>query len=87
VGHAATKNLVIPDAQGVRTPEGNSDAIVKGQEGVASGGVFDHGTQEEDGPGTWEALVSPQGDRRLGEPVDDLRRSARRQSRGSSGEG
>jgi len=22
-------------------------------------GVFDHGTQEEDGPGTWEALISP----------------------------
>src|SRR5690348_18172444 len=27
-------------------------------EGV-SGGVFDHGTHEEDGPVTWEALVSP----------------------------
>jgi len=25
----------------------------------APGGIFDHGTQEEDGPGTWEALVSP----------------------------
>jgi hypothetical protein len=32
----------------------------RGKGGVASGGVFDHGTQEEDGPGTWEALVFPQ---------------------------
>jgi len=30
-----------------------------GEEGIVSGGVFDHGTQEEDDPGTWEALVSP----------------------------
>ncbi len=28
-----------------------------GEEGIVSGGVFDHGTQEEDGPGTWEALA------------------------------
>src|SRR5262245_37641899 len=25
---------------------------------VESGGVYDHGTQEEDGPGTWEAIWS-----------------------------
>ena len=30
-----------------------------GEEGTVSGGVFDHGTHEEDGPGTWEALVAP----------------------------
>ncbi len=30
-----------------------------GEEGVVSGGVFDHSTHEEDGPVTWEALVSP----------------------------
>jgi hypothetical protein len=28
-----------------------------GEERFAPGGVLDHGTQEEDGPGTWEALV------------------------------
>ena len=36
-----------------------------------SGGVFDPGTEEEDGPGTWEALASPQPIpvwRRAGEP-------------------
>jgi len=30
-----------------------------GEEGHVSGGVFDHGTDEEDGPDTWEALASP----------------------------
>jgi len=42
-----------------------------GEEGIVSGGVFDHGTQEEDGPGTWEALASPRQPpvmRRAGDP-------------------
>jgi hypothetical protein len=30
-----------------------------GKEGHISGGVFDQGTHEEDGPETWEALASP----------------------------
>ena len=30
-----------------------------GEEGMVSGGVFDHGTHEEDGPVTWAALASP----------------------------
>jgi hypothetical protein len=30
-----------------------------GEERNVSGGVFDHGTHEEDGPVTWEALASP----------------------------
>ena len=30
-----------------------------GEERPVSGGVFDHGTHEEDGPVTWEALASP----------------------------
>ena len=29
-----------------------------GEERSVSGGVCDHGTYEEDGPGTWEALAS-----------------------------
>ena len=32
-----------------------------GEERHVSGGVFDHGTHEEDGPGTWEALALSQG--------------------------
>jgi hypothetical protein len=34
-------------------------AAPEGEQHVTPGGVFDHGTQEEDGPGTWEALLSP----------------------------
>ena len=50
-------------------------------EGV-SGGVFDHGTHEEDGPGTWEALASPRhipASRRAGElsPTHDAFAGAR----------
>jgi hypothetical protein len=30
-----------------------------GEAGIVSGEVFDHGTHEEDGPATWEALVPP----------------------------
>jgi len=51
---------VIPDAQGSVLPEGDDDLSVSmGEERIVSGGVHDHGTQEEDGPGTWEALASP----------------------------
>jgi hypothetical protein len=44
---------------------------VLGEEGGISGGVFDHGTHEEDGPVTWEALASPRRipvRRRAGDP-------------------
>jgi len=30
-----------------------------GEEGFISGGVFDQGRHEADGPVTWEALASP----------------------------
>ena len=42
-----------------------------GEERGVSGGVFDHGTYEEDGPVTWEALASPRYTpalRRAGDP-------------------
>jgi len=38
---------------------------------MVSGGVFDQGTHEEDGPVTWEALASPRPipvSRRAGDP-------------------
>ncbi len=38
---------------------------------MVSGGVFDHGTHDEDGPVTWEALASPRHTpvlRRAGDP-------------------
>jgi len=40
-------------------PEGSSDLTAMGEGKLAPGGVFGHGTQEEDNPGTWEALVFP----------------------------
>ena len=41
-----------------------------GEERIAPGGVLDHGTQEEDGPGTWEALVFLDNFRSHGESGD-----------------
>src|SRR6266436_7259336 len=55
-----------------------------GEERHVSGGVFDQGTHEEDGPGTWEALASPRhipASRRAG---DRLRRTTRLQGHVSS---
>ena len=66
---------VIPDAQGSVLPEGDDNLSVSMGEGRAvSGGVFDHGTHEEDGPGTWEALASLRqqpGMRSAGDSVSD----------------
>ena len=53
-GPCSHESYAISDAQGVELPEGNSGLTVTGRGGVASGGVFDHGTHEEDGPATWE---------------------------------
>ena len=70
----------IPDAQGAELPEGDDGLSVSmGEEGIVSGGVFDHGTYEEDGPGTWEALASPREQpvmRRAGDPSPTHRASA-----------
>jgi len=71
MGHAAPKPLIFPEAEGPVLPEGNNTPLHTwrlGEEGGVSGGVFDHGTDEEDGPGTWEALASPR-------PIPVLRRA------------
>ena len=73
MGHAAPKPLTFPEAQGPILPEGNNNPLhaFLGEEGVVSGGVFDHGTYEEDGPVTREALASPRHTpalRRAGDP-------------------
>jgi hypothetical protein len=62
MGHAAPKPLVFPEAEGPGVPEGNNTPLptgLLGEEGGVSGGVCDHGTYEEDGPVTGEALASP----------------------------
>jgi len=44
--------------------------------------VFDHGAHEEDGPGTWECLEPPRTkERNDGDPIETLRRTARRRTR------
>ena len=72
-GNAAPKPIAFPDAEGPVLPEGNNHPRreFSGEEGMVSGGVFDHGTHEEDGPVTWEALASPRHTpvmRRAGDP-------------------
>ena len=48
-----------------------TDELGEGE--AAAGGVFDHGTQEEDDPVTWEAHVSPRWSPRLRRPGDPSR--------------
>src|SRR2546425_10304180 len=43
----------------VRPSQAGQRGLEVGEARDVSGGVFDHGTYEEDGPGTWEALASP----------------------------
>src|SRR5262249_55476149 len=54
MGHAAPQPLTCPEAQGPVFPEGTNHPLhaLLGEEGVVSGGVFDHGTDAEDGPVT-----------------------------------
>ncbi len=40
-------------------PEGHGGLCAMGKQGFAPSGVYDYGTLEEDGPETWEALISP----------------------------
>ena len=78
MGHAAPKPIVFPEAEGPVLPEGNNTSLHTcrlGEERGVSGGVFDHGTYEEDGPVTWEALASPRHIpvlRRAGDPSPRL---------------
>ena len=59
----------MPDAQGSILPEGDdASSRFMGEGRGVSGGVWDHGTYEEDGPVTWEALTFPRETRQRGEP-------------------
>ncbi len=64
-------------AQGFVQPEGHGGLCAMGEQGSVPSGVYDYGTLEEDGPETWEALISPCEIPGLsGEPVTRLRRAA-----------
>jgi len=61
-GICSHENYEIPGAQDVVLSEGDGglpDRCNAGEGRLAPGGVLDHGTHEEDGPGTWEALIAP----------------------------
>src|SRR5262249_1788169 len=71
MGQAAPKPRGFPEAEGPVLPEGHNTPVHMCRLGEArgvSGGVCDHGTYEEDGPVTWEALASPR-------PIPVLRRA------------
>ena len=62
MGHGACgpKPITFPDAQGLFYLKATTIPCKHfWARRVVSGGVFDHGTYEEDGPVTWEALASP----------------------------
>lgn len=44
----------------IRRPKAAAMPWAKAHEGVAPGGVFEHGALEEDDPATWEAPVPPE---------------------------
>jgi len=59
VGHAATKAMPFRVPRVLNHLKATASSPPGGEESHAPGGVFDHGTPEEDDPGTWEALVFP----------------------------
>ena len=79
-GEGSHENYVVPGAEGVGLSEGDGVLPASGRGEGAPGGVYDHGTQQEDDPGTWEAHALP---RELpdGDPVNNLRRAVRRRMR------
>lgn len=69
-----TKGKIPASAQGLGWPEGSrvvADRRAHGDD--AAGEVVGHGTYEEDGPVTWEALTFPREERPTGSraPISD----------------
>ena len=50
-GESSHENYVIPGAERVEFLEGDGGFSAVGRGETAPGGVYDHGTQQEDGPG------------------------------------
>ncbi len=78
VGNAATKTMSSRVPRGLEPSKATALSPQQGRGESAPGGVYDHGTQQEDGPGTWEATRSSSATTRSsGEPVTSLRRAVR----------
>jgi hypothetical protein len=93
VGMQPRKAIVIPGAEGVGLSKGEGGLPVTGRGESAPGGVYDHGTQQEDGPGTWEAHALPRHHPERRRPGDhsptrhapvDARAAGRRHAGGSA---
>jgi hypothetical protein len=56
-GRVASKTMSFRVPRGSNFLKATAGFPQLGEGRSAPGGVLDHGTQEEDGPGTWEALV------------------------------
>jgi hypothetical protein len=61
---------VLPVVHGVNKPEDRITVVVTGQDDSDTGGVAEHGTSADDGPVTWEALISPREECRQRGPDD-----------------
>ena len=59
VGKAATKIMSSRVPRGSLSSKATAVSPQQGRGQTAPGGVYDHGTQQEDGPGTWEARAFP----------------------------
>jgi len=85
-GPRSPEIFMLPSAKSVALLEGDIGITVEGRGDDGLGGVFDHGTHEEDGPGTWEALVSPREEPATRRAGERLRRLIRRRVHGAGGE-
>ncbi len=55
-----------PGVQAFRRAEDGTEAALKGRVAEGPGGVFESGTQQEDGPVTWEALSASSSEHGVG---------------------
>ena len=62
---------VLPVVHGVNKPEDCIVVVATGRDVNDTGGVAEHGTFADDGPVTWEALISPREECRPRGPDDE----------------
>ena len=84
VGNAATKTIC-PGCRGFDIPKAQTSSPQQGEGDAAPGGVYDHGTQQEDGPGTWEAHAPPGSSGVTETRTITLRRAVRQRTHAAAG--